>query len=93
MAKRYSTRFFAAELPAGQTASHDERELTNSKWITATEALQAGENGRMTLYYPTRKTLENIAHHRSVAKLLAWASDCEARGVETTRPVIPDAGQ
>ncbi len=47
----------------------------------------------MTLYYPTRKTLENIAQQRSVAELLAWASDCEARGVETTRPVIPDAGQ
>jgi 8-oxo-dGTP pyrophosphatase MutT (NUDIX family) len=93
LAKRYSTRFFVAKLPAGQTASHDERELTNSKWITAANALQAGENGLMTLYYPTRKTLENIAQHHSVAELLAWASDCEARGVETTRPVIPDASQ
>ena len=93
LAKRYSTRFFVAELPAGQTARHDERELTNSKWITAAKALQAGKNGLMTLYYPTRKTLENIAQHPSVAELLAWASDCEASGVETTRPVLPDASQ
>ncbi len=91
MPKRYNTRFFVAELPAGQVAHHDERELTNSKWITAAHALQAGESGLMTLHYPTRKTLESIAEHRSVAELLAWASACEARGVETTRPVIPGA--
>ena len=93
MAKRYTTRFFVAELPAGQVAHHDERELTGSKWITAANALQAGESGLMTLYYPTRKTLERIAEHSSVADLLAWASDCEAKGVETTRPVIPEASR
>ena len=93
MPKRYTTRFFVAELPAGQVARHDERELTNSKWITAANALQAGKNGLMTLHYPTRKTLESLAEHRSVAALLAWASDCEARGVETTRPVIPGASR
>ena len=93
MAKRYTTRFFVAELPAGQVAHHDERELTGSKWITAANALQAGESGLMTLYYPTRKTLESIAVHSSVADLLAWASDCEAKGVETTRPVISEASR
>jgi hypothetical protein len=93
MAKRYTTRFFVAELPTGQAAHHDERELTDSKWITAVNALQAGESGLMTLHYPTRKTLERIAEHSSVADLLAWASDCEAKGVETTRPVIPEASR
>ena len=93
MPKRYNTRFFVAELPAGQVAHHDERELTNSKWITAAHALQEGKNGLMTLHYPTRKTLESLADHRSVAALLDWAKNCEASGVKPTRPVLPSAGQ
>ena len=93
MPKRYNTRFFVAELPAGQVAHHDERELTNSKLITAAHALQEGKNGLMTLHYPTRTTLESLADHRSVAALLDWAKICEASGVKQTRPVIPSAGQ
>ncbi len=87
--KRYTTRFFIAELPPGQLAHHDERELTDSKWITATNALRAGKNGLMTLHFPTRKTLESLAEHHSVAALLTWASECEARGVTPTQPAKP----
>ena len=86
---RYTTRFFIAELPTGQHAHHDERELTDSKWITATNALRAGKNGLMTLHFPTRKTLESLAEHHSVAALLTWASECEARGVTPTQPARP----
>lgn len=87
--KRYTTRFFMAELPPGQLAHHDECELTDSKWITATNALRAGKNGLMTLHFPTRKTLESLAEHHSVAALLIWASACEARGVIPTQPAKP----
>ena len=68
--KRYSTRFFVAELPAGQVAYHDERELTNSMWITAADALRAGKDGTIDLYYPTRTTLQSIAMHENVAELV-----------------------
>ncbi len=93
LSKRYTTRFFVAELPEGQIAHHDDRELTNSAWISATDALQAGKDGSMTLHYPTRKTLESIAGHQSLDELVGWARACESDGVETTRPHRPDATQ
>ena len=93
LSKRYTTRFFVAVLPEGQIAHHDDRELTNSAWISATDALQAGKDGSMTLHYPTRKTLESIAGHQSLDELVGWARACESNGVETTRPHRPDATQ
>jgi hypothetical protein len=51
--------------------------------------LRAGKNGLMTLHFPTRKTLESLAEHHSVAALLTWASECEARGVTPTQPAKP----
>ena len=91
--KRYTTRFFVAELPAGQFAYHDERELTNSTWITAADALQAGKNGAMKLHFPTRTILQSLAAHDRVSAMVDWARRCEANGVETIRPVMPDATQ
>ena len=37
--KRYSTRFFLAELPPAQVASHDGAELTDSCWMPAADVL------------------------------------------------------
>lgn len=84
--KRYSTRFFVATLPVGQSASHDDKELTASVWISAEAALSGGQEGKMTLYYPTRKTLEALAEHRSVEALVAWARASEAAGVIPIQP-------
>ncbi len=93
MKKRYTTRFFVAECPVGQAAHHDERELTNSKWITAAEALQAGKTGSMKLHYPTQKTLERLAAHNRVGEIVDWARECEKSGVESILPVMPGATQ
>ena len=93
MNKRYTTRFFVAECPAGQVAYHDERELTNSTWITAADALQAGKTGSMKLHYPTRKTLESLAEHNGVGDIVDWARDCEKSGVESILPVMPATTQ
>ena len=43
--KRWSTRFFLAELPPGQDATHDGSEVTDSRWIPAAEALALGRDG------------------------------------------------
>ena len=91
--KRYTTRFFVAVLPEGQIAHHDERELTNSAWVSASEALQAGKDGSMALHYPTRKTLQSLAGHQSLGELVGWAKACESAGVQTIRPVRPGATQ
>lgn len=43
-AKRFSARFFVAELPPGQTPSFDNRETVDEAWVTPDEALaRAGE--------------------------------------------------
>lgn len=84
--KRYTTRFFIARLPDGQTAAHDEGELTASRWLSANEALRQGERGDIKLHYPTVQTLRQLAEHDSVDALLSWARQAEAAGVETIYP-------
>lgn len=89
MARRYSTRFFAALMPTGQVAEHDAGELTDSVWISAEKALAAGKHGRMKLHYPTIKILESIAAHDTPEAFLEWAAQCESQGVVPIHPQLP----
>ena len=59
--KRFSTRFFLAGLPDGQTATTDSDELTDSLWVTPGDALQMQLSKEITLMPPTLKTLEELA--------------------------------
>ena len=86
--KRYSTRFFLAELPAGQQADHCGGELTDSCWMSAAECLRAHEEKTMTVHYPTRKTLERLAEFDSAETLLEWARRCGERGVVCDQPAF-----
>ena len=86
--KRYSTRFFLAELIPGQEAMHCGGELTNSCWVTASEILSAGRRGDVVLHFPTIKTLESIARHKSLDALLDWASSSPVWGVTTMIPRV-----
>ena len=86
--KRYSTRFFLAALPDGQSATHCGGELTESQWATAHETLLAGREGRITLHYPTIKTLESVARHKTFDALMEWAESCADWGVTTMLPMI-----
>lgn len=91
MQKRYTTRFFVAKLPGGQVAQHDGGELTDSRWLTAQEALRAAADGCMKLHYPTVRTLQSLAAHENVVSLVEWACVREAAGVEAIQPVLPSA--
>lgn len=86
--KRYSTRFFLAELPQGQTATHCGGELTESRWITAHDILEAGRTGEVELHFPTIKSLESIARHKTYEALIEWARSCVQWGVTSMVPVI-----
>ena len=86
--KRYSTRFFLAALPDGQVASHCGGELTTSQWASARATLVAGREGRITLHYPTIKTLESIARHKTFEALMEWAASCADWGITTMLPMI-----
>lgn len=79
--KRYSTRFFLTSMPDDQVAHHCGGELTESCWTTATDALAAGRAGDIQLHFPTIKTLETIARHKTFDALVDWASSCVQWGV------------
>lgn len=86
--RRYSTRFFLATLPHGQTAVHCGGELTDSRWTSAHDMLEAGRAGDVELHFPTIKTLESIARHKSLEALLEWARSCVEWGVTSMVPKI-----
>lgn len=85
--KRYSARFFLTELPEGQVADHCGGELTASRWTTAGDMLDAERRGDVRLIFPTIKTLERVARHRSVESLLEWAKSKADWGITTMVPV------
>lgn len=84
--KRYSTRFFLSAMPADQTASHCGGELTDSCWLPAADVLAARRAHTMKVHYPTRKTLESIAHFDAVDAVLDWARSFEESGVVCDAP-------
>lgn len=86
--KRFSTRFFLAEMPAAQHAEHCGRELTDSRWSTAHDVLDAGRAGDVLLHFPTIKTLELIARYQTFDELLSWAQSCVQWGVTSMLPAI-----
>ena len=87
-AKRYSTRFFIAALPANQVAGHCGGELTASCWMTAHDALAAGRAREMALHFPTIKTLESIARHKTLDELIEWAASAVEWGITSMLPMI-----
>ena len=86
--KRFSTRFFLAALPQGQAAAHDGRELTDSRWATAAEALAAHDSGELVLPPPTRATLADLAGFVTLDELFDWARRRREAGVPRILPVI-----
>ena len=86
--KRYSTRFFIAALPDGQRARHCGGELTESCWATANETLRAGREGRAKLHFPTIRSLESIARHKTFESLIEWAASRVDCGVTAMAPIV-----
>lgn len=86
--KRYSTRFFIAAMPERQLAVHCGGELTDSCWRSAHDVLAAGREGRIELHFPTIKTLESIARHKTYEELMEWAASCVEWGVTSMLPIL-----
>lgn len=84
--KRFDTRFFAALLPAGQSAASDTVETTDLRWTTPADALQAQRDGRMVVIFPTRRNLAALGEHPGAAD--AW--DAADRGRVDMRRIEPE---
>ena len=68
--RRYDTRFFLAELPAGCAAAIDEREMSDVMWLTADEALAQFQSGELPMVFPTVKTIQLLQRFSSVSDML-----------------------
>jgi 8-oxo-dGTP pyrophosphatase MutT (NUDIX family) len=60
-ARRYDTRFFAAEVPPGTGFRLSPKEMTDGIWITPEGALDRQKEGSMPMVFPTIKTLQDLA--------------------------------
>ena len=86
--KRYSTRFFLTALPAGQVAEHCGGELTASRWVTASKMLAAERRGDLMMIFPTIKTLESLARHKTLDDLIEWGESSVDWGITTMVPLM-----
>jgi 8-oxo-dGTP pyrophosphatase MutT (NUDIX family) len=77
-ARRFDTWFFAAALPAGQTAALEGQETTQNPgesdsgtWLRPAAALAAARSGDITLLPPTAVTLAELGAYQDLDEILA----------------------
>jgi 8-oxo-dGTP pyrophosphatase MutT (NUDIX family) len=78
--RQFDTRFFLARVPPNQTPVHDDRETTQSVWMTPATALHQAERDDIVLPPPTWTTLRELEPFESVDAAILWA-----RGRHITR--------
>jgi 8-oxo-dGTP pyrophosphatase MutT (NUDIX family) len=88
--RRFDAHFFLAALPAGQLAAADAVEVHDGIWLTPGEALRRADGDALPIIFPTRKHLERLRAHATIAAALAEA---RARTVVPVRPVIDERGE
>lgn len=71
--KRFDTRFFIAQVPPGQHATHDSHEVTASIWLTPRAALQQYWQHEIDLAPPQIMSLAHLSRHDNVSSVLAQA--------------------
>ena len=87
-ARRFSTRFYLAAAPAGQTAGHCGLELTDSCWLDVTEAIRLHDDERLPMFLPTITTLRALARFETLESAV---SDADARARAGIDPIMPVA--
>src|SRR5258708_26992420 len=85
MPKRFDTWFFLAAAPPEQVGAHDDKESTDSIWVSPSEALAGGESGRFNLPFPTTRNLIKLGKQKSVKAAL---DDSRGRPIVTVTPVM-----
>lgn len=85
--RRFDTRFFIAEAPAGQTGEHDDIETVDSLWVTPQDALAKFAAGEFGLMRITEMQLTEMAAHPTMDALLEMARTRQKFPV--SRPVLP----
>jgi 8-oxo-dGTP pyrophosphatase MutT (NUDIX family) len=71
--RRFDTWFFMTRMPPQQSPAHDERETSESRWITAADAIAHCRRGSIFLPPPTWTTMRELEPFATVEDALAWA--------------------
>lgn len=79
---RFDTHFFLAALPEGQEPAIDGEECVDLGWFTPAGALQAYQDGDISLVFPTIKHLEQFGDFTSVDEVLGYASGREVQPIQ-----------
>ena len=69
--RRYDTRFFLAEVPAGTEAAIHPSEMTDAVWLTADAALGRNQEGTLPMVFPTIRTIQDLRGFETVSDALA----------------------
>ncbi len=94
MKRRFDTRFFLADMPAGQTCQPDARETVQGLWTSPEEGLAGNMDGTIPLSPPTLVTLHELLTYRSLKDLQAescrrtWGQAISPRLVPLTRGAV-----
>jgi len=86
---RFDTRFFAALLPRGQEALADNDEATEARWLAPRKALAEASAGRIMLFPPTARILEELSDLGDASSILAAG---RSRPIEPILPKVASAG-
>ncbi len=65
--RRFDTRFFVTEAPAGQEGLHDEKETIDSTWIRPAEAIDRHAEGELMMMPPTTTNLRWLTDFTTAA--------------------------
>jgi len=87
--KRFDTYFFIAKIGRDAVATPENREATETAWITPSDAIQREAEGTFPMVFPTIKNLEAIAGFNDVGSLLASRYGMK---IPTTRPILELSG-
>ena len=82
---RFDTRFFAAPMPLDQEPAGDDKEVTDLRWLSPREALDAQKRGEISLRNPTIRNLMLFTDATSTADAL---SRLRGRTVTTIAPRV-----
>ena len=88
--RRFDTLFFVAPAPVGQWEPRViEHECAGAARVTAAEVLERDRRGEARLIFPTLRTLERLAQHRSFDEIRA---DAMAHPIEPVTPRVEERG-
>ncbi|MGB3739524.1 MAG: NUDIX domain-containing protein [Pontixanthobacter sp.] len=88
LSRVFDTRFYLADLGTGAVdIAVDETENTKLYWITARQALDDADAGKLTIIYPTRRNLERLATYADFSHA---AESCRTYGAKMITPFLEE---